>query len=671
MKIINFQLEKIYYLVGLIFAIGCNSPSNNQIMQGQDLNDLTSVLSADTTDQSWNSKLNRKLAQTETAKQDTNLARLYIEIGDLYIDNDFEKAKEYFNKSKNLSDKLDWNQGRYLYASGLSGVLYKEGLIDSGIQIVRPFYEIAKQEKNEYWIAKTSINIGGGYFYKNWYNMALEYFMEALSIMENSGDTEMLSKLYDNIGVVYRVLSLPEKAIEYHKKALALFDPDDDHLRKGYILYNLATSCNLKDYDETEYYFKEALRICKLHNSQYVIAAISLGLGNLDLDRGNYKDAENYFREALKITAEINNPNLNGLADLCLGYVELFKRNINQAHHYCVTSLETAQKMGYAEYQVNAHRLNAVLYAIQNDISNFRISTLKADSVERVMARESNQRAAEEMEVKYETEKKELKISALEKEKRLFVVIGIAGGIILLLALSTFLFLWRFSLQKRQLAEQKVKQLEKEKQLVATQAVLDGETLERARLARDLHDGLGSMLTGVKLNLLEMKKGVILKYEEVERFDSALGLLDQSVSEMRRVAHHLMPDSLSRFGLKSAVSDFCSNLPSVKFSYYGDESQLDSKLEVMIYRSIHELVNNALKHAKAEKIIVQIIQEKDRIAFTVQDDGCGFDSSNIKQGMGLQNIRTRIASYNGILNIDSKAGEGTEVNVELRIENEL
>ena len=272
-------------------------------------------------------------------------------------------------------------------------------------------------------------------------------------------------------------------------------------------------------------------------------------------------------------------------------------------------------------------------------------------------------------------EKKGFKITALEDEKRLMQWLGISAGVILLLALIASLSLWRCTVQKKriteqqsQLAKQKIKQLEQEKQLIATQSVLDGETRERARLARDLHDGLGSMLTGVRLNLLEMKKGTTLKYDDVELFDNALELLNQSVHEMRRVAHHLMPDSLSRFGLKPAVRDFCSNLPSVHFAYYGDESRLEPNLEVMIFRSIHELVNNALKHAVAGKIIVQIIQEPERISFTVQDDGCGFDYSTVTQGMGLQNIRTRIASYKGILSIDSKMGEGTEINVELKIE---
>jgi len=135
------------------------------------------------------------------------------------------------------------------------------------------------------------------------------------------------------------------------------------------------------------------------------------------------------------------------------------------------------------------------------------------------------------------------------------------------------------------------------------------------------------------------------------------------------VAHHLMPETLSRFGLKPAVGDFCKTIPSIHFNYFGDESRLNPKIEVMVYRCIYELVNNALKHAGAKKIFVQILQRSDGIAFTVEDDGCGFDPSILTEGSGLRNIRTRVAAYNGIINIDSKAGEGTEVNVELRIKN--
>jgi signal transduction histidine kinase len=109
--------------------------------------------------------------------------------------------------------------------------------------------------------------------------------------------------------------------------------------------------------------------------------------------------------------------------------------------------------------------------------------------------------------------------------------------------------------------------------------------------------------------------------------------------------------------------------PRIIFNYYGEETRLDLKLETLIYRSICELVNNALKYASASHIMVQIIREADSIAFTVQDNGCGFDPTAETKGIGLKNVRSRVASLGGDIQIDSKAGVGTEVNVELGIRN--
>ena len=107
----------------------------------------------------------------------------------------------------------------------------------------------------------------------------------------------------------------------------------------------------------------------------------------------------------------------------------------------------------------------------------------------------------------------------------------------------------------------------------------------------------------------------------------------------------------------------------MNFAYYGDESRLDPQLEVMIYHIVHELANNALKHAKASYIFVQIVRDADQIFLTVQDDGCGFDTGRQTEGMGLDNIRNRVISFNGEVDIHSVVGEGTEVNVKLQISN--
>jgi len=155
----------------------------------------------------------------------------------------------------------------------------------------------------------------------------------------------------------------------------------------------------------------------------------------------------------------------------------------------------------------------------------------------------------------------------------------------------------RLAEKHKQFAEQQIKQLEQEKQLIATQAVLDVKTQERSRLARDLHDGLGSMLTGVKLNLESVKNKTVIEQCDAEYF------------------------------------------------------------------------SNSMKHSGASHILVEIVAGSDKLFLTVQDDGCGFDYSEESKGMGLSNIRTRVTAYNGILNVDSKSGVGTEISVELTIDN--
>ena len=162
-----------------------------------------------------------------------------------------------------------------------------------------------------------------------------------------------------------------------------------------------------------------------------------------------------------------------------------------------------------------------------------------------------------------------------------------------------------------------------------------------------------------------MKQGAIIDTEDISRFDKVMELLDSSMQELRRVAHNMMPESLSRYGLKVSLEDFCNSFPHVKFHFYGNENRLEPKMEMTIYRVIHELVNNAVKHARAENINVQMIRDTDRISFIVQDDGIGFNPEKISSGSGLQNIENRINSVGGTINILSSAGAGTEITIDI------
>ncbi|MCC6582952.1 MAG: sensor histidine kinase [Chitinophagales bacterium] len=212
-----------------------------------------------------------------------------------------------------------------------------------------------------------------------------------------------------------------------------------------------------------------------------------------------------------------------------------------------------------------------------------------------------------------------------------------------------------------------LKAAESDKKLVialqANQKLIEDE---RNRVARDLHDGLGGLLSGVKLSLLSITGNIIISDQHAAAFKRVLFQLDNAISEMRRVAHSMMPESLLRFGLVQATEDFCydineSKMVQLNFYHHGLEQRLDSSAEITLFRVIQELVNNAIKHAAATNVMIHLVRNENQLILTVEDNGTGFDINNIKKskGVGLSNIQSRINFLKGNLEIESKQDIGT------------
>jgi len=150
-----------------------------------------------------------------------------------------------------------------------------------------------------------------------------------------------------------------------------------------------------------------------------------------------------------------------------------------------------------------------------------------------------------------------------------------------------------------------------------------------------------------------------------------MGFLDSSINELRRVARNMMPEALMKLGLKDSLNDFCNELTEtqpmhVSFQFYGTFERVDANLEINAYRIVQELVNNAIKHAEAKELIVQMIQEPNRLCYIVLDNGKGFDLQSIgdKKGIGLANIKSRVDLFKGHLEINSTIDKGTEISIE-------
>ena len=512
-------------------------------------------------------------------------------------------------------------------------------------------------------------NIGNYYNALGKYHEAVEYYQKALKIFEKYGWKESQAITHYNISEMYLSMENYEQAESHIVKLEAIGHDVNDSMLVAYAQSRMSRVYlhHHRDYGKALENAEAAYHYFFAHPEEGTDKAMSANILAEIYIKGYNNDAhaENYARQALQIADTLGVPFQKMVALHHLSTIHLKRGEWRKAEQTALEALATDDT--WPSNTLSLYENLAKAYA---HLGNAAKADEYIDKMQELQASWSNkhyQSAIREMETKYETEKKETKIAALEDEKRLMIWLSVATGAVLLLALAAFFFLWRWTVQKKRLAESQIKQLEQEKQLIATQAVLDGEVQERIRLARDLHDSLGSILAAAKYNLVDMKQISTLGEKDVKCYNKAVSLLDDSMDEMRRVAHHLMPEPLSRTGLKQSVADFCNTIPVVKFSYYGDETRFDPKLEVMIYRILHELVSNAMKHAGAKHILVQLVRDEDGIALTVQDDGCGFDLSAESKGMGLRNIRARVESFKGNLDIDSQLGKGTEIHIEFKL----
>lgn len=496
------------------------------------------------------------------------------------------------------------------------------------------------------------------------YDQSLASHRQAITIFEELGDRATLGKAYKNMAVVYHLLRNSERALHYFKKAEEIALETDDMETLGSVSASLA---DLYLYigearEESVRYARKAVRIFGETGNHLARQMALLTLAKVYDHYGEYDAALPIAEQLVREAEAMNYPTLTTQSMNVLSNIYYHTGRYGESVELAkgVVQLDSAN----SNNMTNAYANLAQGYARLGRFDLMEEYFERYGETVTSYSNETYQKSLTEMEVKYESEIKTIQIETLERQRTLYTWLGIAGLLILLSTSAVAVIRSRLAVSRRKLAEQETRRLEQENQLIAVQAALEGEAAERSRLARDLHDGLGSMLSVVKLNLPRMDGGAVLESLDVVRFNKALGLLDESIQELRRVAHHMMPESLIRNGLKASLADFCRSLPHVKFHYFGEEQRLSDKLEMLVYRCIHELVINAVKHAQAKQINVQLVQVEDRISFTVQDDGIGFETEKVPAGMGLRNIRQRVASFQGEMSVYSSE-KGTEIHVEL------
>lgn len=611
---------------------------------------------------------------TQNAPDDTSKVQNFILIGQLMEGTDLEKARKFYFKAKRLSEKLNYHRGVLQFYSNYTFLLNITGVYDSSLYYNLKAVHYAQQYNDELYLGKSLVNTGTSYRNLGDFVKAIEYYQKGLKIFEKREDKVIEAQINSFLGALYNDISRYDTAVYYSQKAIIIAEKFGYLQIQAEAYGNLGNSLvKLNQFDKAEYHFKKSLELATELNHIQLLAALYLNIGNLYLQQEKFEEQYTYMLQALELAKELNLQENQVIALKGLGIYHLYTKSFDEAEKYALQALEIAEANQYLVEIAYIYNLLADISYAKNDIQQ----ALKYDK----LAEESNdlfmsdiiQNSISDAREKYETAKKDHEILTknltLDKRNNTIVWLGVSTFALIIFVI----FIINNYRQKRRIHAQELKQLETEKQLSAIEMLIEGEEKERKRLAKDLHDGLGGMLSGIKFSVNNLKDKI--ETNQAQDFDRCIGIVDDSIKEMRHIAHSLMPEVLEKFGLDTALKNFCTEInsdskESIVYQSFGlKDIKINHQTSLTAYRVVQELINNAIKHAEAKNIMIQITVVDNLLNITVEDDGKGIDISELhqKKGIGISNIDNRVKLINGTLDIQSEPEQGSSFYIELNL----
>lgn len=509
---------------------------------------------------------------------------------------------------------------------------------------------------------------------------------KAIPLAKLSGDSDCLGGNYRSVGLIFKNSVQYEKAAFYYEKAIQTLKNTPTLASLAFSYINIAEIfVRLKKFPQAREALDNASAILRPHPKAELYANYYHSEGLYYHMLGQYDKAINSFDKGIARAEEYKMVHLISL----LGFKKY-------------ETLTSQQKYGQAK--------QLLFYLIQHpSLRNTSNTILNYDELAKTYARMGNMPVAYKwvrkyaelkdslyksrlrddlhaMEVKYRTLENEKKITDLKTENEKTALLlknnrlmnWLLGSVSLLLLVATVLSLLfyrsnkRLSLQKELNHQQQLKDMAQQQQIQYAQAMLQGEEQERKRVARDLHDGLGGLLSGVQMNLSRLS-GTTPPLTLDAELPKINRQLTHSVNELRRIARNMMPETLLKFGLETALRDLCESIagpPAIIFQPLDIQpDNIPPKTQMTIYRIVQELLSNAIRHAKASHIVVQCSQHNGTFFITVEDNGSGFDTRIVNDvtGLGLANVKNRVDYLGGVIELSSAINEGTSVNIEINV----
>ena len=530
-----------------------------------------------------------------------------------------------------------------------------------------------------YAIADCYEHIGWAYFYTGNYVAAAENYYSALDYVKKSNTSPATeSGIYTRLGTVYLRLHENERAIYYldEGEQIARKNNYSNYVAKILIVkgaYYIATN----NPGNAKKSYEEAIAIGKTIARPDLEAEGNEGLGKILIEAGDYETSVHYLQSAINLStghdqaAAIN-------ASYYLAEAFYHTGNFRRAEDILVQAL---QKAGRAHFRDDILKGYSILTNVYKAEGHYQKALNCMDSI---IAFKDSLTSAEKaqsidlMEIKYQTAEKNKEIA----QKQLLIVqqerdlthkntwlVSICSGALLLIFLSVGIY--RNTLQKEKLQTQQLRALEQENKISILKAAVQGIDNERSRIARELHDGIGGML-GAAMMRFSVMHHENKEIGNVKAYNEGMDILTEMGDEIRKTAHNLMPKVLLKQDLPDALRSYCSSVEKtgtmdIDLQCYGSFATLTQELKLNLYRIVQELLKNIVAHAQADYALVQLVINDTALTVTVEDNGKGFDTNAVKNGIGLHNLQTRVSSLDGHFTLESEPGKGTSVFIEFEL----
>lgn len=605
---------------------------------------------------------NEALKIRSLLNDDLGVARLYNKIGIIYQRiGDFSKALNNQQNALSLFEKVQNDIG-ISYSLNNIGILQQNlGRYEEAIIYHKQSIAIKQKINDKQGLAQSYVNVGNIFKIQEEYAKAEEYYTKAVDVSRMLGNKEYLSNALNNLGSLQQKLKKNTLAKANILESYELRNDLNDSKGKVSCLNNLGDI--LMDegkYDSAKLVIDKAEQLAKNgKNTKPELIMVYQTQSKLNEKLGNATASLEYYKKyAAYKDSLFNNDMSNKFTELEAKYKTAEKEKLIQ---------QQQSKLNKSLYDLAQQKL--LLSQNELEIAANELEIKKQNELILEQRLDSNIKSQQIFALN-----KENKINALElknqklENNRKNILLIVVAAIGLLLLLLVYSFYRRYKLKKeKQLQAEIFKQQE-----IATKGILEAEENERKRIASDLHDGVGQLMSAAKMNLSAMECDIPFANEEQKKvYQKVLSLVDESCKEVRTVSHNMMPNALVKAGLASAVREFINQIDGrvIKTDLYteGLNERIDSNIETVLYRVIQECVNNVIKHAGANHLDISLIKDADGISVTIEDNGKGFNTNSRAnfEGIGLKNIQTRVEYLKGTVEWNSAAGKGTLVAIHI------